>query len=165
MRSVVDSKAWDHVNNRWPWFAKEERNVRLGFALDGVMRIRTKLSATLLGMLNYNLPLWLVTKNFFMMLAIIISGKESVTDKNVDVYMAPLIEELQKLWKGIDCLDGLQQNSKEKTFKLHGILLWTMNDFPAYGLIFGQITKGNRACPVCDPNVATRRSKTLKKNV
>ena len=25
MRYVVDSKAWNHVNNRWPWFAKEER--------------------------------------------------------------------------------------------------------------------------------------------
>ena len=116
-------------------------------------------------MLNYNLPPWLVTKNFFMMLALIIPGKESVTDKNVDVYMTPLIEELQELWKGIDCLDGSQRNSKEKTFKLHGILLWTVNNFPAYGLSSKQVTKGHRVCPVCGPNVVTWRSKALKKNV
>jgi hypothetical protein len=166
MRSVVDSKAWDHVNNRWPWFAKEERNVRLGLALDGVNPFKNQSlshSTWPVIMLNYNLPPWLVTKNFFIMLALIIPGKESVRDKNVDVYMAPLIEELQELWTGIDCLDGSQQNSQ--TFKLHGILLWTVNDFPAYGLISGQVTKGHRACPVCGPNVATRRSKALKKNV
>ena len=29
MRFVVDSRAWDHKNMKWPWFAKEERNVRL----------------------------------------------------------------------------------------------------------------------------------------
>ena len=89
MRSVVDSKAWNHVNNRWPEFAKEERNVRLGLALDGVNPFRNQShshSTWLVVMLNYNLPPWLVTKNFFMML---IPGKESVTDKNVDVYLAP----------------------------------------------------------------------------
>ncbi len=168
MRSVVDSKAWDHVNNKWPWFAKEERNVRLGLALDGVNPFGNQSlshSTWPVVMLNYNLPPWLVTKNFFMMLALIIPGKESVTDKNVDVYMAPLIEELQELWEGVDCLDGSQRNSNAQTFKLHGMLLWTVNDFPAYGLISGQVTKGHRGCPVCGPNVATRRSKALKKNV
>ena len=168
MRSVVDSKAWDHVNNKWLWFAKEERNVRLGLALDGVNPFRNQSlshSTWPMVMLNYNLPPWLVTKNFFMMLTLLIPGKESVTDKNVDVYLAPLIEELQELWKGIDCVDGSQRNSDDKTFKLHGMLLWTVNDFPAYGLISGQVTKGHRACPMCGPNVVTRRSKALKKNV
>ena len=168
MRSVVDSKAWDHVNNKWPWFAKEERNVRLGLALDGVNPFRNQSlshSTWPVVMLNYNLPPWLVTKNFFMMLTLLIPGKESVTDKNIDVYLAPLIEELQELWKGIDCVDGAQRNCDDRTFKLHGMLLWTVNDFPAYGLISGQVTKGHKACPVCGPNVVTRRSKALKKNV
>ena len=168
MRSVVDSKAWDHVNNRWPWFAEDGRNVRLGLALDGVNPFRNQSlshSTWPVVMLNYNLPPWLVTKNFFMMLALIIPGKESVKDRNVDVYLAPLIEELQELWKGVNCVDGSQGSTKEKTFTLHGMLLWTVNDFPAYGLISGQVTKGHRACPVCGPNVATRRSKALKKNV
>ena len=80
MRSVVDSKAWDHVNNMWPWFAKEERNVRLGLALDGVNPFKNQSlshSTWPVIMLNYNLPSWLVTKNFFMMLALIIPGKKA----------------------------------------------------------------------------------------
>ena len=100
-----------------------------------------------------------------MMFALIMPGKKSVTDKNVDVYMAPLIEELQELWEGIDCLDGSQRNSNAQTIKLHDMLSWTVNDLPAYGLISGQVTKGHRGCPVCGPNVATRCSKVLKKIV
>ena len=126
MRSVVDSKAWNHVNNKWPKFAKEERNVRLGLALDGVNLFTNKSlshSTWPMVMLNYNLLPWLVTKNFFMMLTLLIPGKESVTNKNVDVYLEPLIEELQELWEGIDCVDGSQRNSDNNTFKLRGMLL------------------------------------------
>ena len=42
MKFVLDSKASDHINNRWPWFAKEERNVRLGLATDGVNPFRNQ---------------------------------------------------------------------------------------------------------------------------
>ena len=167
MRSVVDSKAWNHVNNRWPEFAKEERNIRLGLALDGVNPFRNQSrshSTWPVVMLNYNLLPWLVTKNFFMMLTLLIPRKESVTDKNVDVYLAPLIEELQQLWEGIDCVDGSQRNSNSNTFKLQGMLLWMVNDFSAYGLISDQVTKGHKACPMCGLNVVTRRSNALKKN-
>jgi hypothetical protein len=41
----------------------------------------------------YNLFPWLVTKNFFVMLYIIIPRKESIKDAYMDTYMAPLIEE------------------------------------------------------------------------
>jgi len=74
-------------------------------------------------MLNYNLPPWLVTKNFFMMLTLIIPGKRSVTEKNIDVYLAPLIQELQELWRGVECVDASSMNSEDKAFKLHGILM------------------------------------------
>lgn len=42
MRSVVDSKARDHVNNKWLCFAKEEKNIRLGLALDGMNPFRNR---------------------------------------------------------------------------------------------------------------------------
>lgn len=64
-----------------------------------------------------------------------------MTDMNIDVYLAPLIEELQMLWEGVDCLDKSRKNSINEAFKLHGILMWTVNDFPPYGLISGQVTK------------------------
>ena len=36
-----------------------------------------------------------------------------------------------------------------RLFLLRAILLWTINDFPAYGLISGQQTKGYKGCRVC----------------
>jgi hypothetical protein len=43
--------------------------------------------------LNYNLPPWLVTKQFFIILTLLIPGKKSMTAENVDIYVAPLMEE------------------------------------------------------------------------
>jgi hypothetical protein len=37
----------------------------------------------------------------------------------------------------------------ERAFCLRGLLMWTISDFPTYGLISGQCTKGYKACPVC----------------
>jgi hypothetical protein len=48
-------------------------------------------------LLNYNLPPWLVTKCYCLMLALLILGKEFVTSTNVDVYLELLIEKLQML--------------------------------------------------------------------
>jgi len=46
------------------------------------------------------------------------------------VYLQPLIEELKELWeKGIVIYDA----STKETFRLYASILWTVNDFPAYG--------------------------------
>ncbi len=37
---------------------------------------------------------------------LIILGKESVTFSNMDVYLEPLIEELQMLWQGVKTFDS-----------------------------------------------------------
>ena len=55
------------------------------------------------------------------------------------MYLQPLIEELKELWtNGIDTYDV----SKKETFRLHACVLWTVNDFPAYGNLSGWSTKG-----------------------
>jgi hypothetical protein len=33
---VPNNKAWEHIDNTWPNFATEPRNVKLGLATDGV---------------------------------------------------------------------------------------------------------------------------------
>jgi hypothetical protein len=45
-----------------------------------------------------------MVNNYFspLMLVLLILGKEFVKKKNIDVYLAPLLEELQELWKGLD---------------------------------------------------------------
>jgi hypothetical protein len=58
---------------------------------------------------------------------------------NIDVYLQPLIDELIELWvKGVESWD---EDKKEK-FALHALLLWTINDFPAYAMLSGWSTKG-----------------------
>jgi hypothetical protein len=51
---------------------------------------------------------------------------------NIDVYLRPLIDELKELWdNGVETWDA----KDKKNFKLHAILLWTINDFPAYAML------------------------------
>jgi hypothetical protein len=113
---------------------------------------------------NYNLPAWLVTKPFFIMLALLIPGRKSVTLENINVYLTPLIEELLELWNGVPTIDVYEAPPRQH-FKLRALLLWCIHDFPAYGLTSGQVRKRYRACTECGPNVTTRGSKALGKNV
>ena len=59
MESLPDSKAWKHINALYPEFASEERNIRLGMALDGVNPYSNQSlshSTWPVILLNYNLP-------------------------------------------------------------------------------------------------------------
>src|SRR6185436_7722137 len=65
---------------------------------------------------------------------------------DIDVYLRPLILELKELWeKGVTTWDA----GTRKNFKLHALLLWTINDFPAYAMLSGWSMKGKFACPYC----------------
>ena len=68
---------------------------------------------------------------------------------NIDVYLQPLINELKELWKsGVDTWDA----KLKKKFTLRAMLLWTINDFPTYAMLFGWSTKERFACPYCHKN-------------
>jgi hypothetical protein len=89
--------AWKHINEKWTKFANDIRNVQLGLALDGVNPfgdLSSCHSTWLMTLLNYNLPLWLVTKHYFIILALIIPSKKSITSRNLDVYLQLFIKEL-----------------------------------------------------------------------
>ena len=65
---------------------------------------------------------------------------------DIVVYLRPLILELKELWeKGVTTWDA----GTRKNFKLHALLLWTINDFPTYAMLSGWSTKGKFACPYC----------------
>ena len=52
---------------------------------------------------------------------------------DIDVYLQPIVE-LKELWDvGVKTFDV----SSKKSFQIHAALLWTINDFPAYGDISG----------------------------
>ncbi len=99
VRHVPDSKAWEHIDATFPNFANEPRNVRLGLATNGRNPFGEKSntwSTWLVLVLNYNLPPWLVTKKFLLLLSLIIPSPDSVKSNNFDVYLALVLEELAK---------------------------------------------------------------------
>jgi hypothetical protein len=66
---------------------------------------------------------------------------------DIDVYLRPLILELKELWNnGVKIRDA----GTKKNFTLRAILLWTINDFPAYAMLSGWSTKGKFACTYCN---------------
>lgn len=65
------------------------------------------------------------------------AGRYQVTD--INVYLEPLIEELQELFHGIDMFDSM----KNSHFLLHGILTWTIHDYPGLSLCSGEIYIGS----------------------
>jgi hypothetical protein len=46
-----------------------------------------------------------MTKKFFLQLCILISRKDSSIPTSIDIFMQPLIEELQRLWSRIPAQD------------------------------------------------------------
>ncbi|XP_042964595.1 uncharacterized protein LOC122298807 [Carya illinoinensis] len=94
----------------------------------------------------YNLPPWLCMKDQFFMTSLIIPGPKSPSN-DIDVYLQPLVDELLEFWEhGVPTYDA----STKETFVLHAALMWTINDFPAYGNLSGWSTKGKLACPSCN---------------
>ena len=149
VRHPANSKAWKHVDEKFKKeFANDPRNVRLGLASDGFNPFgmsNVNYTTWSVILIPYNLPPWLCLKQSYWMMSMLIPGPKSL-GINIDVYLQPLIDELKDLWvKGIETWDA----KVKKNFTLRAILLWTINDFPAYAMLSGWSTKGKFACPYC----------------
>ncbi|KAM1751318.1 hypothetical protein ACFX11_009452 [Malus domestica] len=70
----------------------------------------------------------------------------------INVYLRSLVDKLNDLWT-----NGAHTYDKctEKMFTLQASVIWNVNDFPAYAMIFGWSTKGYMACPVCKDDVTS----------
>jgi len=79
-----------------------------------------------------------------MFLSCLIPGPRN-PKAGIDVYLKPLVDDLKKLWDGVETYDI----SRKKNFIMRTSLMWTINDFPAYGMLFGWGTHGKLACPHC----------------
>ena len=175
MRHTADSPQWNFVHTELEpeagreMFGTDPRDIQLGLAVDGMnpySEKRSTQSLTPIIMFNYNLPPWMVTKKYFVMLCLLIPTKLSLTGFNFDVFIQPLVDELQQLWsrRGVRTRDARAYMGMAY-FNMRAVLMWTLHDFPAYGLLSGLTTKGFKACPVCGPHTISRRSKMLRKNV
>jgi hypothetical protein len=93
------------------------------------------------------------------MLSLLIPGPLS-PGNNIDVYLQPLIEELNVLWSlGVETYDA----SRNQTFQMRAALLWTISDFPGYAMLSGWSTKGKLACPCCNDKTNSTYLKHSKK--
>lgn len=140
----------------------------MGLELDGVNPYglqSSKHSVWPVLMVLYNLPPYLVTKRFFISLTMIIPRPKSPSEHTIDVYLKPLVHDLKKLWAGVLVVDMSEPPGRSRDFKMRGILLWTINDFPAYTLISGQVGKGYAGCPVCGENTHAEHSTAARKTV
>ncbi|XP_057446719.1 uncharacterized protein LOC130738643 isoform X1 [Lotus japonicus] len=100
-------------------------------------------------------------KRKYMMLSMLISGPKQPRN-DIDIYLAPLIEDLKHLWDiGVEVYDGY----REENFTLRALLFGTINDFPAYGNLSGYSVKGQCACPICEDDTTTMRLEHGQKNV
>lgn len=166
VRHPCDSKAWRHFHdNVDPTFGNDPRNTHFALAADGVnpfKQNRSTWSTWPVLLLNYNLPPWLSTKKFFVLLALLIPGKQSVTCDVFDVYLEPLVEELLQLWEGVEAYDVTKEVG-DRAFRLRAMLLWTIHDFPGYGTVGGFSHQGFAACPSCGCNLGAEHSVELGK--
>ncbi|XP_020094140.1 uncharacterized protein LOC109714114 [Ananas comosus] len=144
-----DAKAWKHFDASHQSFAIEPRNVRLGLASDGFNpfgKFSNAYSIWPVVLIPYNLPPWLCMKQEYFMLSLLIPGPCG-PGNNIDIYLQPLIDELKELWEvGVETYDAY----KKQNFVMHAAILWTINDFPAYGNLSGWVNKGKLACPLCN---------------
>ncbi|TYK04807.1 uncharacterized protein E5676_scaffold68G001310 [Cucumis melo var. makuwa] len=140
LRHPADAEGWKHFDEQYPCFASHARNVRLALSSDGFNpfgNMSTSYSMWPVILIPYNLPPWKCMKAPFTFLSLLIPGPRS-PGKEIDIYLQPLIDELNELW-----VDGIQtyDSFSASFFQLRAALLWTINDFPAYGDLSGWRTK------------------------
>ncbi|XP_062080344.1 uncharacterized protein LOC133785102 [Humulus lupulus] len=156
LRHPANSPAWKEVDELWPQIREDPRNLQLGLSADGInpfSNMSSSYSYWPVILCIYNLPPLLCMKRRFTMLTLLISGPKQ-PGNDIDIYLAPLIDDLKVLWNEIDFYDSF----KKENFILRGVLLWTINDFPAYGNLSRCFVKGYKV----DENVETKGKKKGK---
>ncbi|KAL7212485.1 hypothetical protein ACSBR2_015222 [Camellia fascicularis] len=136
LRHPIDGEAWKDFDRLHPTFSVDPRNVRLGLATDGFNpfgNMSASYSMWPVILMPYNLPPWKYMKDPFVMMSLLIPGR-STPGRDIDVYLQPLVKELTNLWEhGVQTYDA----SNDRIFTMHAAVMWTINDFPAYGSLSG----------------------------
>nr|XP_017228874.1 PREDICTED: uncharacterized protein LOC108204092 [Daucus carota subsp. sativus] len=164
MRHPADSPSWRNIDYRWPEFGSESRNIRLALAADGINPhnngLTNRYTCWPVVLVTYNLPPWLCMKRKFMMLTILVSGPHE-PGNNIDVYLQPMIDDVKKLWEEGE--RNVYDAYTKSYFTLRAVLMWTINDFPAYGNLSGCLNKGYMACPICGDDTVAKHLKYSRK--
>ena len=130
LHHLANSLAWQLIDKKWPNFAQELRNLRLALSSDEINSHSTfsmTYSYWPVTLITFNRLLWLCIQRKLMILSLLISSPKQPRI-NIDVYLAPSIEDFETLWDvDIDMFDVY----RKQTFNLQAVLMWTINDFLA----------------------------------
>jgi hypothetical protein len=146
-----NGEAWKHFNSIHPHFSVESKNVRLGLCTNGFNPFESfavPYSCWSIILTVYNLPLGMCMRPKFMFSSTIILDPNSPC-RNIDICFRPFIDELTQLWSSRALTYDV---SRKQNFLMRAALIWTINDFPGYGMVSGWSTYGKLACPYCMEN-------------
>jgi hypothetical protein len=60
-----------------------------------------------------------------------VAGPTQIPAESLEIYLRPLMDELQQFWTGVDAVDSLiGMDQGDRQFKLHAALFCTMHDWP-----------------------------------
>jgi len=104
VRHPSDGQAWKHFDRKHPSFTSDPHNVRLGLCLDGFNLYISASSSPyycwLVIVTPYNLPPKMCMIKPYMFLTCLIPGPSN-PKSSIDIYLEPLIDDLNKLGSGI----------------------------------------------------------------
>ena len=130
-----------HIEDKWPEKFKDEVwNLQLSIAMDGVNSYslhKTKYYIFLVVLINNNAPPWLSVKNEHLMLPLRVLGRIQV--KNMDVYLQPLVDELKKLWYGINVYYVSRPIATERSFTSYGICAYMTHEYAGLGVFSNKL--------------------------
>jgi hypothetical protein len=92
----------------------------------------------------YNLPPNNYLKQGFIFLAFVILGFMELK-KQMNVFLCLLMEELKKLWQGVEAYDS----HLKYRFNFHVVYLWSIHDYLTYGKFAYWYVHGRLNCPIC----------------
>ena len=75
------------------------------------------------------------------MLSTLVSGPKQPGNR-IDVFLLPLVEDLQLLWDGVEVRDAVAN----KHFTLHAMLMTTISDNPVHRNLSGQSKRKGQGC-------------------
>jgi hypothetical protein len=108
MSHPVNAEAWHSLYHFDPEFVRDPRSVGLGLSTDGFQPYNsdsTTCSCWQVFMMLYNLPPNKCLKEGFIFFAFVIPGPRK-PKKQMNIFLRLLMEELKKLWQGVDAYDS-----------------------------------------------------------
>jgi len=129
LRHPSDAQQWKDFDAKYLEFHEDPRNVRFALSTDGMNPFgdRTSTHSTWPVILSiYNPPPWLGQKRKYLLLIVIISGpKAPRIDK--DVFLEPLMQEMETLWKH---RVKMWDDRAKSTFTCKAFIFVTITDYP-----------------------------------